>query len=261
MIAIIIDQALGAQEALSKLLRTRCPDIQIAGQATEIEVASILIQQAQPDLVFCEATAFNSEDKGLRGALAMADTALIIMGNTDKHAVLAFELKADAYLQQPVNPIQLVRAVQNVQKKRWLHTAYLEQEWIRSTLKKLEVQDLYQRRFSFSNKQETFFIYLKDLIRIEASNNCSYVYAIECPNGVFISKNLGEFLQAFRDVPFLFQPHRSHLVNLLHIQKVVKKDGGIALVLMQSDGTNTLIPVAQQCKEKLNLRLKELWPT
>lgn len=259
MTAIIIDRAKGVREALSRLMRARFPRIRLAGHAADGEAGAKLIRQAQPDLVFCEAAAFAPEPEHLRAAIDMANATLLVIGNADKHAALAFELDAAAYLQKPLQADQLVRAVEKVQVRRRLRTEYLEQEWISSALKKQEIQDLYQQRFTFSNNQETFFICLKDLIRIEASNNCACIYATECPEGVLVSRNLGAFLRELGDIPFLFQPHRSHLVNLLHIKKIVKKDGGTALVQLHSDGTETLIPVAQRYKEALNLRLKELW--
>lgn len=259
MNTIVIDRDEDVREALRILLQIRCPKVQLAGQAADSEIGIKLVRQIQPDLVFCEAETFAPEGEGMLEAISFANAALIIMGNSDKHATLAFELDAAAYLRKPLDAEQLVRAVEKVQIQRRLYAEYLEQEWISSALKKQELQDLYQQRFTFSNNQETFFICLKDLIRIEASNNCAYVYATECPDGVFVSKNLGEFLKALQHIPFLFQPHRSHLVNLLHIKKIVKKDGGTALVQIHSDAKETLIPVAQRYREALNLRLKELW--
>ena len=69
---------------------------------------------------------------------------------------------------------------------------------------------------------------------------------------MLITKNLGD-IESMLDAKEFFRVHNSHLVNLAHIKKYVKGDGGYVIM---SD--NSAVDVARRKKEEfmqmLNIR-------
>lgn len=124
-------------------------------------------------------------------------------------------------------------------------------------IKKQQTEELRRRRLAFSNQEETVFVHLEDLIRIEARGNCCCIYALGLPKHICVTINLGRLISEYGldQVPFLFQTHRSHLVNLRHVVKLDKREGDT--LILKSGGGTFRIPVAQSCKAALLERLMQ----
>lgn len=89
---------------------------------------------------------------------------------------------------------------------------------------------------------------LSEIIRIEASNNYSYVY-LQGQTRKLISKTLKDFELQLSRHGFL-RIHQSHLVNFQFIRSYEKKSGNLLLV----DGTE--LPVSLRKREELVRNLK-----
>ena len=123
-------------------------------------------------------------------------------------------------------------------------------------IKKQQAEELLRRRLAFSNQEETVFVHLEDLVRIEAKGNCCCIYAIGLPSGICVTINLRKLISQYGldQVPFLFQTHRSHLVSLRHVVKLDKREGDM-LILKGGGGRSFSVPITQRCKAELLERL------
>lgn len=126
---------------------------------------------------------------------------------------------------------------------------------IQKLIRKQEVEALRRRRLAFNNQEETVFVYMEDIIRIEAKGNCCCIYALGQTKLICVTINLGKIISQYEldQVPFLFQIHRSHLVNLQYVVKMDKRDGDT--LILKSGEQSFEVPIAQRCKAALLERL------
>ena len=93
------------------------------------------------------------------------------------------------------------------------------------------------------------FLELIDIIRLESSGNYSIFYTTDHQK-VVVSKTLKEFDNLLPPEQF-FRSHQSHIINLSHVKKVLKEDGGYALTPDQ-----VKIPIARRKKDQFINLLK-----
>ena len=72
------------------------------------------------------------------------------------------------------------------------------------------------------------FINLTDIIRCDSDGNYTY-FILNNGKKVMSSRTLGEYEEMFENENF-FRVHRSHLVNLDHVKKYIKGEGGYVVL-------------------------------
>lgn len=257
MKAFIIYQEQATYEALATLLREYGYGVDIISKTKDAKEGKALIQTLKPDLVILE-TAFLDQSIRFTKEASSFNTLFILVTSEIEHIHLAYESGAIACLPKPVDGLQLVCAVMKVQEFRRLRQIEEQHRLLLDSIKKQENSSICNRRICFSNQQEVTFVALKDLIRIQANGNCSSIYAFGQSNGIFVTKNIGEYIKLFKSIPFLFQTHRSHLVNLYHVRKYIKKDGGVLLVKPHNGNGDVIIQVSDKHREELFQRIEAL---
>ncbi|MDX5477407.1 MAG: LytTR family transcriptional regulator, partial [Cyclobacteriaceae bacterium] len=75
------------------------------------------------------------------------------------------------------------------------------------------------------------------IIRCEAERNYSHIYLSDQKKSLLVSKNLKELENALHSNGLL-RIHHSHLINPIHLKKILKTDGGMVEMV---DGTKIRI--------------------
>lgn len=258
MKAIIIDQAQNARSALSSLLRANYRQVEIVGEAADGVEGLECIRRIKPDLVFSEVELPEKTGFQVLEELGTIDFALVFVTASNQFAAQAYEYSPVDYLLKPMDERKLMRALMRAQEFKRLREMDRQRQLLLDLAKKQEIVALYHSRITFNNQQETAFVFLKDLIRIEGKGNCSSIYAVGESNCICVTRNIGQYFAELKNVPFLFQTHRCHLVNLYHVKKFIKKDGGAIVVRNHNGGGDVSIPVAKQYREELLRRAESL---
>lgn len=86
------------------------------------------------------------------------------------------------------------------------------------------------------------FIAAADIVHCRSDSNYTHIF-LRNKQSILVSKTLKEVEQMLSGHPF-FRVHHSHLVNLQHIKKYVKGDGGYVVM---NDGTS--VNVSRSHKE------------
>jgi two-component system LytT family response regulator len=91
---------------------------------------------------------------------------------------------------------------------------------------------------------------IQDICYLHAESNYTWVYM---KNGEkhLIAKTLKE-IEDLLDFPYFYRPHKSYLVNLNHIEKYVRGQGGYLVTI-----SNNQIPVSRSQKNELIEILKK----
>jgi two-component system LytT family response regulator len=107
------------------------------------------------------------------------------------------------------------------------------------------------KKIGISTNDGIWMVYLKDIIRMEAENNYTKFFFA---NGetLLIAKTLKEYEKLLCNYQFE-RIHKSHLVNLYHIKRYYKNEGGY--VVMENEKQ---IMVSRYKRDQLAVRLQLL---
>jgi two-component system LytT family response regulator len=162
----------------------------------------------------------------------------------NRYAVEAFRLGAIDYLLKPVSPSDLQQAVERVEKNKMVQANN------KSRLN--EFTKHYGQTFTkitIPSVQGFEFIDFGDIIFLQSDSNYTKVKLKEGKT-ILATRLLGDFEEMLEPYNF-FRVHKSYIINLDHIKKYTKGDGGIVLM---SDGSE--MDVSRRMKEAFLQRIK-----
>lgn len=223
--AIIVDDELGARESLSKMIEKNCKSIEIVAKADSMANAFMEITTHQPDLVFLDIEMPNGNAFDLLEKFKEINFNIIFTTAYDHYAIKAIKFSAIDYILKPIDPEELMKAVtryeSQVNNKNSLDKKFktlLSNVKPENKLKKVGIPD----------GDGLIFINLADIIRCDSDGNYTY-FILTSGKKIIASRTLGEYEQMFIDDNF-FRVHRSHLINLEHVKKYIKGEGGYVIM-------------------------------
>lgn len=214
----LIDDESYCTDVLRVLLEKYCPGVQVSGIFNDAEVALEAIRSNRPDLVFLdiEMPVLNGFD--LLRQCAPVDFKLIFTTAYDQYAVKAFKFNALDYLLKPVDREELVRAVEKAQHAPIPQAAQFEAaQYLRSSP--------VPERIALPVGAELLFVETADILFCESDGSYVSFHLATQPKPVIVSKSLRE-VEELLNSPLFFRAHNSFLINLKHIEKIVRTDGG-----------------------------------
>ena len=224
MKTIIIDDEHHCVGYLQVLLEQYCPSVQVVATASNGLDGISVIRQHSPKLVFLDIEMPIMNGFRMLEELGEVDFQLIFTTAYDRYALRAFKFSALDYLLKPIDAQELKHAVHRSQKALPIDTMQL------SVLK----NHLHQQNPAFANKiavpsADGFsFLDLSDIVTCEAESNYTKFHLAAGKNHL-ISRTLGDVEETLKDKGF-FRVHKQFLINLAHIVKYVKSDGGYAVM-------------------------------
>lgn len=99
-----------------------------------------------------------------------------------------------------------------------------------------------QQKIILSTAEGLHIVLLNELIRLQSDG--SYTTFFTPRERIVVSQSIGDFEALIETGPF-FRVHQSHIINLQFVHKVLREDGGYALM---QDGQQ--IPLARRRKEE-----------
>lgn len=229
---VLIDDEKNALEMMEWLLRTYCPGVKIEAMCMGAEEGMQAISTHRPDLVFLdiEMPRMNGFD-----LLEKFDTIffdVVFCTAYDQFAIKAFKYAALNYLLKPIDPQELKETIQRVEKK----AAIPVKEQLDLLFTSIQQQKPTVSRIALTTGDGMIFVSTSDILYCQADSNYTIVVLT---NGkkIMVSKVLKDIDEALSGDDF-FRIHNSYLINLNHIQKYVRGDGGY---LIMSDGASILI--------------------
>jgi two-component system, LytTR family, response regulator len=208
MKALIVDDERLARNELRRLLAAH-PEIEVAGEAQNIDDARLAVERLQPDLLFLDIQMPGGNGFDLLEQLP-ASPAVIFTTAYDQFALQAFEANALDYLLKPISPARLAAAVAKVLPR------------VRPAL--AGDQHIFVRE-----GERCWFVPLRNVVLFESEGNYTRLYFGN--NRVLILRSLSH-IQERLDSALFFRASRKHIVNL---KCIVSLDpwinGGLRLTL------------------------------
>ena len=226
---VVIDDESKARDILIKLLQVVAPEIEVVDQAASAAAGWEAIQREKPDLVFLDVEMPQGSGFDLLERFAEAPFKVIFTTAYGHYAIKAIRFAAMDYLLKPIDADELRTAIDTV--KGQLSGNTVENESIRSLIHNLRSPAA--KKVAIPDMEGITFVQLQEIIRCEADRNYTVVY-LDCGTKIVSSKALKEYERLFTDFNFM-RLHHSHLINLNHVKRYQKGDGG--LVVMSDDST------------------------
>ncbi|HWA26948.1 MAG TPA: LytTR family DNA-binding domain-containing protein [Lacunisphaera sp.] len=113
MKALIVDDERLARNELRRLLAAH-PDIEVVGEATDVDDAAQKVAELKPGLLFLDVQMPGADGFSLLERLEPPLPAVIFTTAYDEFAVKAFEFNALDYLLKPVDPNRLIAALERL---------------------------------------------------------------------------------------------------------------------------------------------------
>jgi two-component system, LytTR family, response regulator len=246
--AIIIDDEEGSRETLNNLVSDFLPDVEVVALAYSVETGKEAIKKFKPDLVFLDIQMQNETGFDLLETFREINFEIIFTTAYDHFAVKAFKFSALDYLLKPIDIEELKTAVEKAKKKRSYSNSSLQLNALLHNQKSLNNNF---KKIALPTLEGLEFIQINNIIRFEADGAYTMIFLVTGEKMV-VSKIIKEFEDMLSENHF-FRPHQSHLINLHHMKKYVKGDGGYAVM---SDNSN--IPIARRKKDEFLKALSEL---
>ena len=108
---VIIDDEANARQALHNMLQIVAPDVEICGEAKNVDLGIELIQAKKPDLVFLDIQMPGKSGFDLLNSFEKPDFNVIFTTAHQEYALKAFRFSAIDYLLKPIDPEELVDAI------------------------------------------------------------------------------------------------------------------------------------------------------
>lgn len=243
---VLIDEAYTCLQSLGGRLRQYCPQVAIIGQFMNPEEGLTAIQQLKPDLVMMEVEMSNKNGFELLAEAQIYAKHFIFVTAHQEFGAKAFRANVVDYLLKPIHQLDLIEAIQKVEERLSYHTA---QQHLGRLLDNFSRKEMSLPTIALPTMEGLEFITIDNIIYCEADNNYTIFHLLNGDKTV-ISKTLKD-IEAMLNHQHFQRVHQSFLVNLTHIKKYVKRNGGHLVM-----STGDTIAVSRSRKEELIMALR-----
>ena len=239
MKAIIIDDERLARVELKRLLSPH-KEINIIGEAVNVDDATAKITELKPDLIFLDIQMPGKNGFELLEELDSVPT-VIFTTAYDEYALKAFEYNALDYLLKPIEPIRLEETIKKVIERNKKDTvASLEQPVLKE-----------EDQIFVKDGEKCWFVKLGTIRLMESEGNYVRLYFED--NKPLILRTLN-YLDERLDSKAFFRASRKHIINLKWIESIEPwLNGGLLVKLKGGNKVEVSRRQAIKFKEMLSL--------
>ena len=250
MKTLIIEDEKKSREMLATLIKKNFPQLTIVGLAKNVAEGVEFINTLSPDLVFLDismpdGTGFDVLEKtqGLKFDI-------IFTTATDKHALKAIKYSACDYLLKPIDVDELKPTVDKLIEKHSSKTSTMpSMENLQFLIQNLKRADDNYSKITLPTGNAYEIVSIKDIIRCEAEGSYTNFILIGGKK-LMVSASMKHYEDLLPTNDFI-RIHHHHLININHVLRFLKVDGGYAIM---SD--NSQLEISRRKKdaflEKLN---------
>ncbi len=219
--AIIIEDEAQSREIIKQYVLKYCPQIDVVGEAVNINEGENLIKEKRPKLVFLDIEMPFGSGFDLLERLSKIDFEVVFITAYSDYAIQALNISAAYYILKPISIDDLLAAVKKVEEKLKGDNDFSTTKLLAENIKAIHQQ---AKKIVLPKLDGFEVVKIADIIRVEAADNYAIVYTVGQKKYV-MSKTLKYYEDLLTDHGFL-RSHKSHLVNLSHILQYKKGKTG-----------------------------------
>jgi len=245
---ILLEDEQHSRQLLYEMLTEHFKNIEVLAVCENTEEAAIAIARYHPDLFISDIELDNSSVFDMLQGLQSIDFEVIFTTAHEKYALQAIKFSALDYLLKPWGLADLKSAIDLYQIKSNKRQSTQQFEVLFHNLKGLQKDT---KKMALPTLNGLQVVSLKDIVRCQAEANYTLFFFV-AGKKMMVTKSLKEFEELLVDYDFI-RVHNSHLINLHHIIKYTKGEGG---VVAMSDGSE--VDVSRRKKEEFLQRLAKI---
>lgn len=234
--AIIIEDVLAFHSVIQSLLGEIAPNVKIAGNATSLAEAEVLVDKLNPDLVFLDIqfeaegrTAFDLLKKLSAQNKCNFQIIIVTAFNQEEYYAEAFNYGALHFLTKPIDKQKLKEAIDRVKSN--LNNPALESLFSQFSKFHLQFHTEKSSKIAIEGLQYTELVDIESIAYLEASGHYTFFYMTTNPaKPICSSTNIGEYERKLAFHPDFFRIHRNLIINVAHIERFSKKDCSIIMI-------------------------------
>lgn len=235
---LIVDDEADARENLRLMLMEHCPQVEIAAMAASADEARRMITEHAPQALFLDIKMPGEDGFALLRSIADLELPVVFTTAYDEFALQAFRQNAVDYLEKPVDPEELVRAVNKLLRL----TDDPELAVQRSSGVKALMADPsspLSTRVAVPSRDGLVLLRHEDILYLEASDSYTVVHVREGKRTIS-SKHIRVFENNLDPRKF-FRVHKSYIINLEHLKGFSRSEGNMAVL-----DNGTMVPVSRR---------------
>ncbi|MCC9020307.1 MULTISPECIES: LytTR family DNA-binding domain-containing protein [Flavobacterium] len=216
--AVIVEDSRLARNELKELIKNH-PEIEIIGEAENVDSGFKLIQETQPDLLFLD---INMPEKDGFELLEMLDKVPITIFTTafDEYAIKSFEYNALDYLLKPINPKRFAHSIEKVSQN------LIEKE--EKSSKKLTPNN----QIFIRDGEKCWLVKIADIFLFEVDGNYTKIFFQD--EKAVLNKSLNHIEEKLPD-DYFFRANRNQIINIEYILKIDPWFSGNLLVQLPKE--------------------------
>lgn len=222
---LVVEDEIKTLNSIITIIEDYCNDVSIAKTAQSVKEAVDYLSGNKPDLMLLDINLPDGTAFDILKQVFYSDFKIIFLTAFEKFALKAIKVSAADYLLKPVNPRELIEAVNRV--KNEFETAELQKlkfEALQTNLKSLDKL----KKLVLKTSERFIILKINDIVRCESDGPYT-VFFLADSKKIIVSKPLKEYDEMLSGSGFL-RVHKSYLININYISSYVKKDGGYLLL-------------------------------
>jgi len=237
--AVIVEDSRLARNELKELIK-EFPNINVLGEAENIDDGVVLIQDTKPDLLFLD---INMPEKDGFQLLEELDEAPMVIFTTafDEYAIKSFEYNALDYLMKPINPKRFEAAIDKI-------TARLNDRKV----SEVPIEKLNENSQIFiKDGEQCWLVKIENITLFEIVGNYTRIYFEN--NKPLLYKSLNQVEEKLPNSNY-FRANRQQIINTNHIKNVIPWfSGKLKLEMINGIDVEVSRRQSQSFKERLSL--------
>lgn len=218
--AVIVDDEHKNRQVLSHLLRIHCPNINIVGEAENVEQAFLEISSKNPHLVFLDVQMPLGNGFQLLEKFSPIFFDTIFVTSYDQYAINAIKFSALDYLLKPIDvqelKVAVAKAISKVQKENDLQLLY------KSLLSNIK-PEVQEKTMAIHHHSNVVLIQMSKVIYIEADGSYSFIH-MDDGSKYHTAKTVKEIEEFISDMPVFVRINRQITINTNYSSHYEKGD-------------------------------------
>jgi len=217
---VIVEDEPNSREHLISLVTKFCKNVKIVGEAYDVKSGYEIITKSKPDLILLDIEMPDGTGFDLLHKFSSFKFEIIFTTAFAEYAVKAFQYSAVHYLLKPIDPEELMEAIQKTEevlKRKSMETR------LNALFHNMQNQ-VGGKKVVLSSGNNMFVINTSEIIMCRSDKNYTQ-FILEDGRDIKVSKTIKEYDQMLNDNGF-FRVHRQYLVNTEHIKSFDKSNGG-----------------------------------
>lgn len=235
---LIVDDEPKARKVITAILEKHFNNNVNISTADSVKSAVETINNSKPDLILLDVQLGDGTGFDVLSKLEQTNFKIIFVTAYEQFAIKAFKFSAFDYILKPINPNELIQAIQRADEVINKENIDIKLNILLSSRQKEA------KKIVLKTADSLHVVNIQDIVRCEADGNYTCIYFND-KKKLLVSKTLREFDELFTEYEF-FRVHNAHLINITYIERCEKTKGGNVFMKDES-----VVPIAFARKQAL----------